>query len=74
MNVVIVHEQHGAKVAVNEVELQNDLKNGWVKYNADESPQEKVSGRGRRKSKSDTEDVPESPSFLQEAGAEPSIE
>jgi hypothetical protein len=35
MNVVMVHPIHGAKVAINELEMAADEKNGWTRYNAD---------------------------------------
>jgi len=35
MNIVMVHPIHGAKVAINETEIQQDEKNGWVRYNPD---------------------------------------
>ena len=40
MNVVLVHPIHGAKVAINELEIEMDEKNGWTRYNAD-TPVEK---------------------------------
>ena len=40
MNVVLVHPVHGAKVAINEQEIEMDEKNGWTRYNAD-TPVEK---------------------------------
>ena len=33
MNIVLVHPIHGAKVAINEMELEQDEKNGWTRYN-----------------------------------------
>ena len=33
MNVTLVHPIHGAKVAINQEELNNDVKNGWSEYN-----------------------------------------
>ena len=33
MNVVLVHPVHGAKVAINEKEMELDVKNGWIEYN-----------------------------------------
>jgi hypothetical protein len=33
MNVTLVHPIHGAKVAINEVEIIEDEKNGWTRYN-----------------------------------------
>ena len=35
MNVVLVHPIHGAKVAINELEIEMDEKNGWTRYNPD---------------------------------------
>ena len=34
MNVVLVHPIHGAKLAINELEMEQDVKNGWTRYNA----------------------------------------
>jgi hypothetical protein len=35
MNITLVHPLHGAKVAINEVEIIEDEKNGWTRYNPD---------------------------------------
>ena len=35
MNVTLTHPIHGAKVAINDVELAEDEKNGWTRYNPD---------------------------------------
>jgi hypothetical protein len=35
MNVVLVHPIHGAKVAINQTELEMDEKLGWTRYNPD---------------------------------------
>ena len=35
MNVVLVHPIHGAKVAINALEIEMDEKNGWTRYNPD---------------------------------------
>jgi hypothetical protein len=35
MNVTLVHPEFGAKVATNEVEMAEDEKNGWTRYNLD---------------------------------------
>jgi hypothetical protein len=35
MNVTLVHPIHGAKVAINELEIEMDEKNGWTRYNPD---------------------------------------
>lgn len=34
MNVVMVHPIHGAKVAISDMEIEQDEKNGWTRYNA----------------------------------------
>lgn len=35
MNIVLVHPIHGAKVAINKTEMEQDVKNGWVEYTPD---------------------------------------
>lgn len=35
MNVIMVHPVHGAKVAINLVEIEMDEQNGWTRYNPD---------------------------------------
>ena len=35
MNITLVHPIHGAKVAINELEMEMDEKNGWTRYNPD---------------------------------------
>lgn len=35
MNVVMTHPDHGAKIAISDIEIKQDEKNGWVRYNAD---------------------------------------
>jgi hypothetical protein len=35
MNVVMVHPVHGAKIAINLTEVEQDEQNGWSRYNAD---------------------------------------
>ena len=35
MNVTLVHPIHGAKVAINELEIEMDEKNCWTRYNPD---------------------------------------
>lgn len=47
MNVVMVHPQHGAKIAINEIEIEQDEKAGWTRYNAD-TPAESVAAPVRR--------------------------
>lgn len=53
MNIVLVHPIHGAKVATNQVELEQDVKNGWTEYNSD-TPK-----AATRKSKKDKAQVEE---------------
>lgn len=36
MNVVLTHPIHGAKVAINELELERDEAAGWTRYTAPE--------------------------------------
>jgi hypothetical protein len=33
MNVTLVHPEFGAKVAIDQTEIDNDEKNGWTRYN-----------------------------------------
>lgn len=47
MNVVMVHPQHGAKIAINELEIEQDEKNGWTRYNPI-TPAEQVAAPARR--------------------------
>jgi hypothetical protein len=35
MNVTLVHPEFGAKVAIDQTEIDNDEKNGWTRYNPD---------------------------------------
>ena len=35
MNITLVHPIHGAKVATMELEVEQDEKNGWTRYNPD---------------------------------------
>ena len=35
MNVVLIHPIHGAKVAINQAEIEMDEQNGWKRYNPD---------------------------------------
>ena len=42
MNVVLVHPEHGAKIATHDDEISHDEKLGWKRYNAD-TPVEVVS-------------------------------
>jgi hypothetical protein len=35
MHIYLRHPQHGNKVAISDMEVAFDEKNGWVRYNAD---------------------------------------
>jgi|DEB19_MinimDraft_3_1074340.scaffolds.fasta_scaffold130587_2 hypothetical protein len=48
MHVVLTHPQHGAKVATNEIEIQQDEKNGWVRYTS-ATPVEEPEAAPKRK-------------------------
>lgn len=54
MNIVLVHPIHGAKIATNQVELEQDVKNGWTEYNSD-TP--KAATRKSRKDKVQVEEI-----------------
>jgi len=41
MNVILIHPVHGAKIAISELEIEQDEKNGWTRYNSD-TPAEQV--------------------------------
>lgn len=45
MNVTLLHPLYGAKVAINETEIQNDEKNGWTRYNPETPPEVKRTRR-----------------------------
>ena len=49
MNVVMVHPVHGAKVAINSVEIENDEQNGWTRYNPDTPAEAPVEVAPKRK-------------------------
>ena len=78
MNVVLVHPIHGAKVAINELEMEQDVKNGWTEYNPDtpvevvpeavaEAPKRKYT---RKVTEQPIEQPNEVPSFLTSASDE----
>ena len=78
MNVTLVHPIHGAKVAINEVEIIEDEKNGWTRYNPPtpvkvapepvvEAPKRKYT---RRVTEQPVEQPNEVPSFLTSASDE----
>lgn len=58
MNIVLVHPIHGAKVATQQVELEQDVKNGWTEYNPDTS---KAATRKSKKDKAVVEEPVEQP-------------
>lgn len=53
MNVVLVHPVHGAKVAINQTEIEMDEKNGWQRYNPEKVPESPIEDQqptqGKRK-------------------------
>ncbi len=73
MNVVLVHPIHGAKVAINELEMEQDEKDGWVRYNPDplvENPidETRVTHKSSRKVNQQLPGhLPKVPSFLTSA-------
>jgi glycine betaine/choline ABC-type transport system substrate-binding protein len=77
MNVTLVHPTHGAKVAINEVEIAEDEKNGWTRYNpatpvevapkADKPVRNKLT---RKVTEQPVEQPNEVPSFLTSASDE----
>ena len=78
MNVTLVHPIHGAKVAINEVEIAEDEKNGWTRYNpatpVEVAPEPVVEAPKRRYTRKVTEQPVEQPnevpSFLTSASDE----
>jgi hypothetical protein len=78
MNVVMTHPLHGAKIATNEVEAEQDEKNGWVRYNPNtpvEVASESVTDAPKRKYTRKVTDQPveqpnEVPPFLTSASDE----
>ena len=49
MNVVLIHPIHGAKVAINQSEIEMDEQNGWKRYNPDTPADEPVEVAPKRK-------------------------
>ena len=39
MNIVLVHPQHGAKIAMSETEIEQDEKLGWSRYTPASAPE-----------------------------------
>jgi len=77
MNVTLVHPLHGAKVAINDVEITNDEKNGWTQYNpatpVEVAPKAEKSVRNkmtRKVTEQPVEQPNEVPSFLTSASDE----
>jgi hypothetical protein len=35
MNILLTHPIHGSKIATMEIEAEEDVKNGWVRYTTD---------------------------------------
>ena len=78
MNVTLVHPEFGAKVAIDQTEIDNDEKNGWTRYNPDtpvevapepvvEAPKRKYT---RKVTDQSIEQPNEVPSFLTSASDE----
>jgi hypothetical protein len=78
MNITLVHPTHGAKVAINEVEMAEDEKNGWTQYNpatpVEVAPEPVVEAPKRKYTRKVTdqpvEQPNEVPSFLTSASDE----
>ena len=73
MNVVMVHPIHGAKIAINLAEIENDEKNGWTRYNPDTPAAPAAEAAPKRKYTRrvvQTEQPNEVPSFLTSASDE----
>ena len=49
MNVIMVHPIHGAKVAINQTEIEMDEQNGWKRYNPDTPADEPAEVAPKRK-------------------------
>ena len=49
MNVIMVHPVHGAKVAINQAEIEMDEQNGWKRYNPDTPAEALVEVAPKRK-------------------------
>ena len=68
MNVVLVHPVHGAKIAICQAELEQDVKNGWTEYNPDTpvevAPEAEKPKRKRKVSDQPIEQPNEVPNFL----------
>jgi hypothetical protein len=57
MHFYLRHPRHGNKVAISEMEMAADLRQGWVQYNPDDPPPEpegevtnNLEGKRRRRS------------------------
>jgi hypothetical protein len=70
MNIVLVHPVHGAKVAINETEMEHDVKNGWTRYNPDTpvevAPEPVVEAPKRKYTRKVTEQPIEQPNEVPE--------
>lgn len=70
MNVVLVHPVYGAKIAINQDELEADVKNGWTEYNPNDAAEvvietEKVKRKYTRRTVEQPVEQPnEVPDFL----------
>ena len=76
MNVVMVHPEHGAKIAMSDIEIEQDVKNGWTQYNSDTSaqevtaPEDKPKRKPRKVTDQPIEQPNEMPEFLASASDE----
>ena len=76
MNVVMVHPDHGAKIAMSDLEIEQDEKNGWTRYNRSTpaetvaAPEEKPKRRSRKVTEQPIEQPNEMPEFLASASDE----
>jgi len=78
MNVTLVHPEFGAKVAIDQTEIDNDEKNGWTRYNpatpVEVAPEPVVEAPKRKYTRKVTdqsiEQPNEVPSFLTSASDE----
>ena len=75
MNVVMVHPDHGAKIAMTDLEIEQDEKNGWTRYNADTpaqaaAPEDKPKRKPRKVTDQPIEQPNEMPEFLASASDE----
>ena len=70
MNVVLVHPEHGAKIATHDDEISHDEKLGWKRYNPDTpvevAPEPVVEAPKRKYTRKVTEQPVEQPNEVPE--------